>query len=691
VASFEIATVTTELKPDKEALRNFVYTMFRHAGNEGYASLRSFVEGDTKSFRITPVGLGGGPGFLWEAAADDAYRAANATERIVFCPPLAIFLHPDNAKQSNLLAGLALSVECDEHARNAVATLEQLLGPATAIVRSGGCWTDPETGQAEDKLHIHFRIIGSARGPEALTKLKRARELATAIVGGDPSNVPIVHCIRWPGSFHRKGAPKPCAFKTLNPDAEIDLDAALATLEAAAPEIKAKKKANGKSCNDYAHGGDWAALIQGVLTAESFHEPLSRLAMRLLKSGMSSGSACNMLRGLMENAAGERNERWRVRYADIGRAVDSAREKLEPPAGGQTADQDNDLLTTKAGGLEMSGVNWLWPGRFARGKFGLIAGLPDMGKGQIAAFIAAAVTANVDLPCDEGNATQGNVIWFNAEDGACDTVLPRLVAAGADSDRVHFVNSVLIAGEEKHFSLVTDLHLLRKAIIRIGNVTLAIIDPVSAYLGVGKVDSRSATDVRGTLTPLKAMAEELHVAVIGIAHFNKKDDIKSALLRVSDSIAWVAAARHVYAVVDDPDDKNSKLFVKAKNNLAPDRKALRYGMSVKTVGRDAKLGVDINAPYIVWHGQHVEITANEAMQGAGGHTAKREAREFLLDRLKAGPVKADDIIDEAKQEGIAKRTLDRAKKELSIKSRKTPSKFDGAWFWELPPRAKPCT
>jgi hypothetical protein len=684
VASFEIAAVTTELKPDKEALRNFVYTMFRHAGNEGYASLRSFVEGDTKSFRITPVGLDGGPSFLCEAAADDAYRAANAPERVVFCPPLAIFLHPGNAKQSNLLAGLALSVECDQRARTAVAALEQLLGPATAIVRSGGCWTDPETGRAEDKLHIHFRITGSARGPEALTKLKRARELATAIVGGDPSNVPVVHCIRWPGSWHRKSDPKPCAFETLNPDAEINLDAALATLEAAAPEIKAKKKANGISCNDYAHGGDWAALIQGVLTAESFHEPLSRLAMRLLKSGMSSGSACNMLRGLMENAAGERNERWCVRYADIGRAVDSAREKLEPPAGDQTADQDDDLLTTKAGGLEMSGVNWLWPGRFARGKFGLIAGLPDMGKGQIAAFIAAAVTANVDLPCNEGNATQGNVIWFNAEDGACDTVLPRLVAAGADTDRVHFVNSVLIAGEEKHFSLVTDLHLLRKAIIRIGNVTLAIIDPVSAYLGVGKVDSRSATDVRGTLTPLKAMAEELHVAVIGIAHFNKKDDIKSALLRVSDSIAYVAAARHVYAVLDDPEDKDAKLFLKAKNNLAKDTMALRYGIGVKTVGHDPKLGVDIEAPFIVWHPQHLEITANEAMQAAGNRTAKREAREFLLERLEAGPVNSDDLVEEGKQEGITLATLRRAKKDLGIKSRKQRGSADGAWTWELP-------
>src|SRR5262249_37725760 len=160
-----------------------------------------------------------------------------------------------------------------------------------------------------------------------------------------------------------------------------------------------------------------------------------------------------------------------------------------------------------------------------------------------------------------------------------------------------------------------------------------IIDPMSAYLGVGKVDGRSATDVRGVLTPLKNMAEELQITVIGIAHFNKKDDVKSALLRVSDSIAYVAAARHVYAVLDDPEDKDAQLFIKAKNNLAPDTKALRYGIGVKTVCHDKKLGVDIDAPFIVWHSQHVDMTANEAMAAAGGHTAKREAREFLIERL----------------------------------------------------------
>jgi putative DNA primase/helicase len=211
------------------------------------------------------------------------------------------------------------------------------------------------------------------------------------------------------------------------------------------------------------------------------------------------------------------------------------------------------LRTAAAEDLEMRAIDWLWPDRFALGKIGLIAGLPDYGKGQIGAFLAAAVTANVELPCQEGSAPQGNVIWLNAEDDARDTVKPRLVAAGADCKRVYFVNGVHESGKERAFNLVTDLHLLRKKIAEIGNVLLVIIDPMSAYLGIGKVDSRSATDVRGLLSPLKELAEDLHVVVIGIAHFNKKDDIKSALLRVSDSIAYVAAARHVYAVLDDPE------------------------------------------------------------------------------------------------------------------------------------------
>jgi RecA-family ATPase len=334
----------------------------------------------------------------------------------------------------------------------------------------------------------------------------------------------------------------------------------------------------------------------------------------------------------------------------------------------------------------MSGIDWLWPGRFALGKISLIAGLPDMGKGQIAAFLAAAVTNALALPCGEGKAPQGKVIWFNAEDDHRDTVIPRLVAAGANLKRVAFVNSARVDGKDKTFNLATDLTLLRRAIEEIVDVVLVIVDPMSAYLGVGKVDGRSATDVRGVLTPLKVMVEETHIALFGIAHFNKKDDVKSALLRVSDSIAYVAAARSVYAVLEDPEDKDNKLFIKAKVNIAAASvQGLRYCFDVKTVGYDKRLAKAIDAPFIKWLGL-VEMTANEALAAADGRSGEklREAKEFLLERLADGPVPAEDIYEEAKHCDIAQKTLKRAKKELGIRSHKAKGQIVGEWMWELP-------
>ena len=98
------------------------------------------------------------------------------------------------------------------------------------------------------------------------------------------------------------------------------------------------------------------------------------------------------------------------------------------------------------------------------------------------------------------------------------------------------------------FNLATDLPLLLRKIEDIGDVVLIIIDPMSAYLGVGKLNNSSTTDVRGMLGPLTKLAEE-RLSIIGIMHFNKKADVTNAMLRIADSLAYVAAARHVYVVV----------------------------------------------------------------------------------------------------------------------------------------------
>ena len=351
---------------------------------------------------------------------------------------------------------------------------------------------------------------------------------------------------------------------------------------------------------------------------------------------------------------------------------------------------DAALESTTASKFPMRAIRWFWPWRFALGKLGLIGGLPDKGKGLISADIIARCTTGADWPCNEGQAPQGNVIWFTAEDDIEDTIVPRLVAAGADLDRVHIVGMTKNPdGKARMFNLTTDLELLKQKIETLGNVVLVIIDPVSAYLGVGEFNNSSTTDVRAMLAPLTRLAEERKISIIGIMHFNKKADVTNAMLRIADSLAYVAAARHVYVVVDDAQNKKARLFVKAKNNLAPDKHALRFMVGLQEVGRDPDTKEPISAPHVVWDSQHVEVTATEAMEAAEGGGAKREAQreaeEFLKRKLALGPVSKEEIEEEAEALDISiSGALKRAKKKLQLKTWKEKGRVDGKWFWELP-------
>jgi hypothetical protein len=312
------------LEPDRNQLEIFVDALFRHAGNEGFVSLRAFYEDDaSKPFRISPTSLRGGLKFLIDVAEDDARRAANVGKGVVFCPPLAVFSNKDRAREQDILAGLVLSVECDQRPREAILKLKEILGPPTLVVRSGGKWTNPDTGKIYGKRHGHWRLCRPARGAD-LVRLKQARDLAARLVGGDPSNKSVCHPIRWPGSWHRKAEPTLCKIEIATPDSEIDLDAALAALIAAAPPEAIKPKSNGTGAEQTI---DWRELVQGILTGENYHGALVQLAAKMLTSGMSDGAAVNMLRGLMESSAGPHDGRWATRYADIPRAVSTAREK----------------------------------------------------------------------------------------------------------------------------------------------------------------------------------------------------------------------------------------------------------------------------------------------------------------------------------------------------------------------------
>ena len=252
---------------------------------------------------------------------------------------------------------------------------------------------------------------------------------------------------------------------------------------------------------------------------------------------------------------------------------------------------------------------------------------------------------------------------------------PRLKAAGADLSRIYFINMVQDRDERtgqdrrRMFSFVTDLEKLRRKIVEVGNVVTVEIDPISAYLGIGAVDSYRDTDVRAVLGPLKDLAKEMKVAVITVMHFNKKIDITNALLRVSNSMAFVGLPRHAYGVIADAENAR-KLFVRAKNNDAAetDNQTLAFHFDAREVGTDPDSGEPIRAPFIVWEPGYVDVTATEAMQAASDNKspgARDKAKYLLLGLLAEGrEVSADDIEDHAEALGISMKTMRRAAEDL---------------------------
>ena len=103
------------------------------------------------------------------------------------------------------------------------------------VVKSGGAWTNPETGEVEPKLHIHhrFRYRRAARATTKSSSRRAGSRPSSSAVTGQTCS--LVHPIRWPGSLHRKGVPKLCQIVELNPGVDIELDNALEILQQGEP------------------------------------------------------------------------------------------------------------------------------------------------------------------------------------------------------------------------------------------------------------------------------------------------------------------------------------------------------------------------------------------------------------------------------------------------------------------------
>jgi hypothetical protein len=347
-------------------------------------------------------------------------------------------------------------------------------------------------------------------------------------------------------------------------------------------------------------------------------------------------------------------------------------------------------------------IEWLWRGRFARGKPTLLMGDPGLGKSLITHFSSAIVSTGGTWP-DGETCERGSAILFTTEDGLADTVAPRLIAAGADMPRVLAVRGVLDTEADmatRMFALTEHLALLEQLIYET-NAIFVSMDPISAYLGPD-VNSHKESDVRAVLGPLSLLAERTRIVLVMLMHLNKGSGV-SALYRACGSIAFPALARVVLGVAPDPntEDGRRRLLLPIKMNIGQMSDGIGYRIEPApplnhTILRN--VSEEDRPPVIAWDKEPVTIDAASALDRSGTAQevgAAAEVKSVLKELLADGKVaatKCKAVIKEATGV-ISETTLLKAKRELGVKVRREGYGDSGTWYWEIPvidsnPRAR---
>ncbi len=327
-------------------------------------------------------------------------------------------------------------------------------------------------------------------------------------------------------------------------------------------------------------------------------------------------------------------------------------------------------------------IRWLWNGYMARGKLHVLAGAPGTGKTMIALALAATVSTGGRWP-DGTRCEPGNVLVWSAEDDVADTLVPRLIAMGADMHKIRFVGDKSTLEGREPFDPARDMPVLLRVVANGGEIKLLIVDPiVSAVAG----DSHKNAEVRRGLQPLVDVGQKLGAAVLGISHFSKGTAGREVTERVTGSLAFGALARVVLAAAKRSDDEGGgRILARAKSNIGPDGGGFTYDLAPGTVPNHP--GIEV---HVLQWGSAIEGSARELLASAEnvgdseGHSAANEAASWLDTMIdeEGGQVDRRAVMRAANAMGFKERTVHRARETLGLIVEQTGFGKDKRSMWK---------
>ncbi len=339
------------------------------------------------------------------------------------------------------------------------------------------------------------------------------------------------------------------------------------------------------------------------------------------------------------------------------------------------------VALTAASSIKVRPVRWLWEGRAALGALTLCAGREGIGKSTVAYTLAAAVTRG-DLD-GHHRGTPKSVLVAATEDSWSMTIVPRLMAAGADLARVFRIDVHTHDRDVPGLSLPKDIAAL-EGHIREQEVALILLDPLMSRLD-GALDTHKDSEVRRALEPLTNLADRSGAGIIGLIHVNKGYSNDPVNL-IMGSRAFTAVARSVVFVMTDPDDQSTRLVGVPKNNLGrTDLPTLTFTVEGCKVA-DTDEG-PVYTGRVVWTGE-TDRSLQDALTSGGEdndvRTAVDEAGVWLTDYLTQHGGVADraEIERQGRTAGHSTSSLKRARSKVKIAS--SSYGFPRRTAWSLP-------
>ena len=313
-------------------------------------------------------------------------------------------------------------------------------------------------------------------------------------------------------------------------------------------------------------------------------------------------------------------------------------------------------------------IEWVWPSMIAHNELHTMAGESGIGKTQLLLKIAATVSSGGTFPEQTAPCKQGKVIYLTGEDGRDHTIVPRLLACGANMENILYMSHTKPDGSQWTLSQ-EELDELTEYVFDVGDVSLFIIDPVTSFCG-SKFDNDRVTDVRRLQTRLQNFIETTGVACIALTHLTKNSQSKS-IHRILGSGAWTHGPRLVLGAIEDGDNY---LFGKWSTNITTKKGVYPYAMTTQQVaysdGLHPVVCIDWTTP--IMDKQLDEFETFQAPANVKEITAMDEIAEELsnelwhmktnlIDRVKAkahcSTKTVERAIDQLVAQGLVKKEL----------------------------------